>query len=140
MPLSLREAQPGDIPACIRVFTAAARTAFPWIPPEARGADHFLESLGEEELWVAEADGTIAGLVSIHLADAFIHHLYVHPRHHRQGIGRALLALALRRCGGHAELKCLEANRAACRFYAHLGWRAVDWGWSGAGAWIRFRY
>ena len=79
------------------------------------------------------------GFVSIYLPERFIHSLYVHPARHRQGIGQALLDLALRRCGGRAELKCQEGNRGACAFYTRLGWRPVDWGWSTAGPWIRFR-
>ena len=70
----------------------------------------------------------------------FIHSLYVRPDRHRQGIGRALLDRALGRCGGHAALKCQEANRAACQFYLRLGWRPMDWGWSEAGPWIMFAY
>jgi GNAT superfamily N-acetyltransferase len=62
------------------------------------------------------------------------------PNLHRRGIGRALLNLALARCGGHAELKCQEANRKACLVYTLLGWRPVGWGWSMTGPWIRFRY
>ncbi len=94
----------------------------------------------EEELWVAEEWGRIRGLVAVYRAASFIRHLYVDPDHLRLGIGRALLALALRHCGGTAELKCDEANRAAQAFYLAAGWRPVDWGWAPSGPWIRFRY
>ncbi|HEX7199447.1 MAG TPA: GNAT family N-acetyltransferase, partial [Dongiaceae bacterium] len=111
-----------------------------WLPPEEIRPDHFQDSLREEEVWVAGTGSRITGLVSIYLPDRFIHSLYVDPARQGQGIGSALIDLALRRCGGHAELKCQEGNRAACRFYVERGWQPADWGWSSAGPWIRFRY
>jgi GNAT superfamily N-acetyltransferase len=138
--MQLRPGEPRDLEACVQVYRAAAIPAFSWLPPEAITADYFLESIREEELWVAERGGRVEGFVSIYLPGGFIHSLYVHPAWQRQGIGRALLEQALRRCGGHGELKCQEANRAACRFYQALGWRPAGWGWSTAGAWIRYCY
>jgi GNAT superfamily N-acetyltransferase len=138
--LSLRPAEPGDLDACAEVYVAAAAVAFPWVPPAARGPAAFRGSIQDEEIWVAEAPDAIAGFVSIYLPQRFIHSLYVRPDRHRQGIGRALLDRALGRCGGHAALKCQEANRAACQFYLRLGWRPMDWGWSEAGPWIMFAY
>jgi GNAT superfamily N-acetyltransferase len=138
--MRLRPAEPHDLDACGAIYLAAARIAFPWLPPEEIRIDDFQASLREEELWVAEAGGEVAGFVSIYLPERFIHSLYVDPARHGLGIGRALLALALRRCGGHGELKCQEGNRAGCRFYTEQGWRPAGWGWSSAGPWIRFRY
>jgi GNAT superfamily N-acetyltransferase len=135
----MRLAAPGDLEACAEIYLTAAPIAFPWLPSDAIRREQFEAAVQEEELWVAETGGTIAGFVSIYLPERFIHSLYVHPARHRQGIGQALLDLALRRCGGQAELKCQEGNRGARAFYARLGWRPVDWGWSTAGPWIRFR-
>ena len=134
-----RLAEPRDIDACAAIYQAAASLAFPWLPPEAISGDQLLADLREEELWVAEREGMVAGFVSIYLPERVVHSLYVHPLHHRRGIGRDLLTLALQRCGGHAELKCQEGNRQAAFFYTQLGWQPVDWGWSTAGAWIRYR-
>jgi GNAT superfamily N-acetyltransferase len=140
--MRVRPAEPRDLAACTDIYLAAARIAFSWVPPEEirADADHIQDSLREEEVWVAEMADHVAGFISIYLPDRFIHSLYVDPLRHGGGIGRALLEQALRRCGGHAELKCQERNRAACRFYMERGWRPVGWGWSSAGAWIRFRY
>jgi GNAT superfamily N-acetyltransferase len=138
LPLGLRLAEPSDLEACAEIYLTAAPIAFPWLPSDAIRREQF-EAAVQEEVWVAETGGTIAGFVSIYLPERFIHSLYVHPARHRQGIGQALLDLALRRCGGRAELKCQEGNRGACAFYTRLGWRPVDWGWSTAGPWIRFR-
>ena len=136
----LRQSEPRDLERCSEVYSLSARLAFPWRPPEETAPDRFPDSIQDEELWVAEMERGIVGLVSIYRPDSFVHHLYVDPALHRRGIGRALLSLALARCGGHAELKCQEANREACLVYTRLGWRPVGWGWSTAGPWVRFRY
>jgi GNAT superfamily N-acetyltransferase len=138
--MDLRLAEPRDLDACGDIYLAAGRIAFPWLPPEELRIDDFQASLREEELWVAELAGEVSGFVSIYLPERFIHSLYVDPARQGRGVGSALLTLALRRCGGHAELKCQEGNRAACRFYGEQGWRPVGWGWSSAGPWIRFSY
>ena len=135
----LRLGEPRDHEACAAIYLAAAPLAFPWLPADAIRREQLDEALREEELWIAERDGAVAGFVAIYLPDGFIHSLYVDPARHRQGIGQALLELAFRRCGGRAELKCQEGNRGACAFYTRLGWRPVDWGWSTGGPWIRFR-
>jgi GNAT superfamily N-acetyltransferase len=138
--VGLRPAEPRDLEACARIYVAAAEVAFPWLPPAARGADGFWSSIPDEEISVAEGPNGVLGFVSVYLPDRFLHSLYVDPRAHRRGIGRALLSLALRRCGGHAHLKCLEANRPACLFYTLNGWQPAGWGWDSAGPWIRFFY
>lgn len=134
-----REGHGEDIPACAGIFARLFAVTHPrsaTVP----GGRHFEDPIAGEELWVAEAPDGIAGLVTVWRPDAFIHHLYVHPAWHRRGIGRALLQLALARCGGHAELKCDEANRAAHTFYQEMGFRPAGWGWSSYGPWIRFHY
>jgi GNAT superfamily N-acetyltransferase len=137
---AIREGRPEDIAACARIYERALPMAFPRLAPIGAGEREFADSIAGEELWVAENEGRIAGLITIWRPDAFIHHLYIVPAWQRRGLGRALLAFALRRCGGHAALKCNEANRPAHAFYQAAGWRPAGWGWSAHGAWIRFRY
>jgi len=131
MGLNLRPAAPGDLPACLEIYRAA------W----SGGDAHALrESFREEEVWIAEREDVPAGFVGLCRPHIFLHSLFVHPLCQRRGIGSALLELVVRRCGGHAELKCQESNRSALQFYAGRGWRPVGWGWSPDGPWIRLRY
>jgi ribosomal protein S18 acetylase RimI-like enzyme len=140
MELILREGRPGDRPACVHIFAAVQPLTHPnrggVRPP---GADFEAVTRGED-LWVAESAGRVLGLIAIYHPARFIHHLYVDPGYLRRGIGRALLALGLRQCGGAADLKCDEANREAQAFYLAAGFRPVGWGWAPNGPWIRFRY
>ena len=139
MDLILRPARPEDRLECEQIFIAAQPLAYPRQREGAPGSADFDPATREEDLWVAEASGRIRGWVAIYRPARFIHHLYVDPGHLGQGIGQALLTLALRYCGGAAELKCDEANRAAQAFYRAAGWHPVDWGWAPSGPWIRFR-
>lgn len=142
---TIREGRAEDIADCTLIYERALPVAFPRLAHVSPGAGspgprEFADSIAGEELWVAEEAGRIAGLVTIWRPDAFIHHLYIVPDWQRRGLGRALLALALRRCGGHAALKCNEANHPARAFYQNAGFRPAGWGWSTQGAWIRFEY
>ena len=140
MALTLRPFGPADREACVRIFRLAQPLAYPrqarTVPPR----EDFDTVTRDEDIWVIEENDAIAGFVSIYRPDGFVHHLYVDPSRHRWGIGRALLEAALRQCGGHADLKCNEANRAAQGFYLAAGFRPVEWGWAASGPWIRYRF
>lgn len=78
--------------------------------------------------WVAEVDGHVVAMLSLsHAADGvhWIDHLYVHPSHVARGIGGALLALALQRCGRPLRLYTFTANTGARRFYERHGFVAI---------------
>jgi GNAT superfamily N-acetyltransferase len=144
----LRGYEAADRDDCARIFVAAQRFAFPWEPPGTVVEADFDRSIRGEELWLAEvapqaprsgrASWQVAGLVSVFMPDRFVHSLFVDPAFHGRGLGSALLDRALYATGGHASLKCDERNRKACLFYERRGWRASEWGWDPAGAWIRF--
>jgi GNAT superfamily N-acetyltransferase len=144
----LRAYEARDRDACARIFVAAQRLAFPWEPPGTVVEADFDRSIQGEDLWVAEvaapvskvsgAGWRVAGLVSVFMPTRFVHSLFVDPPFHGRGLGSTLLDRALYAAGGHASLKCDERNRKACIFYERRGWRASEWGWDPAGAWIRF--
>jgi GNAT superfamily N-acetyltransferase len=144
----LRAYDARDRDACAHIFVAAQRMAFPWEPPGTVVEADFDRSIQGEELWVAEiarpapksgqTRWQVAGLVSVFIPNRFVHSLFVDPAFHGLGLGSALLDRALYATGGRASLKCDERNRKGCIFYERRGWRASEWGWDSAGAWIRF--
>lgn len=78
--------------------------------------------------WVAEIDGHVVAMLSLSHADEGVHwidHLYVHPSQVARGIGGALLALALQRCGRPLRLYTFTANTGARRFYERHGFVAI---------------
>lgn len=106
-----------DRPTLRALFLQARRAAFHWLPSDHFRPDDFDEQTRDECVLVAEDDaGSLTGFVSVWEPDSFVHHLYVAPDRHRQGIGQALL-----RAAGWPQrllrLKCLAQNEAALAFY-----------------------
>ncbi|MBL6430512.1 MAG: GNAT family N-acetyltransferase [Alphaproteobacteria bacterium] len=85
------------------------------------------EYLPDAEPWVACRGLQPVGFIS--LLDTFIGGLFVTPRHHGQGIGRALIAQALER-KGEPGLEVQTADTRAHAFYEALGftegWRRAE--------------
>ena len=128
--LSFRPFQPADRDSLRQDYSAwpsrwPIRGGPAW---RSRARDCDTVTRGEESGWRKKVEQSKGSCRSIWRAGAFIHHLYIDPSGHRQGIGRALVTLALRQCGGHGELKCNEANRAAQAFYLAAGCRPVGMG------------
>jgi GNAT superfamily N-acetyltransferase len=83
-------------------------------------AEYFLPA---HEVWVADADGQVAGYVGFD-AD-WINHLYVHPHVQGQGLGPQLLALATAD-GRTRRLWTFQQNARARRFYEARGFVLVE--------------
>lgn len=79
--------------------------------------------LPSAETWVACRSGEAVGFIS--LMDQFIGGLFVAPGHHGQGIGRALVAHALKR-KGELLLEVYTDNGQAFAFYKALGFRELS--------------
>jgi ribosomal protein S18 acetylase RimI-like enzyme len=82
------------------------------------------EGLFDGELWVAEADGAVAGFVA--LDDDEVTWLYVDPQRYRQGVGRALLRHALAAAGPRVEVTVLDGNPAALALYRSEGFTVTE--------------
>jgi GNAT superfamily N-acetyltransferase len=85
-------------------------------------ASHIVEAC---ELWVAEHDGALAGILV--LDGAFIDQLYVEPGLTGGGIGSALLAVAQRERPQGLRLWAFQSNTGARRFYERHGFVEVRW-------------
>lgn len=111
-----------------RIFTTVISTA-PWLPEFARAQTDFAAASEGEDVWVAArpTDG-ICGFISVWRPQSFIHHLYVDPRFHHQGVGTALLASLADWLPAPWTLKCAAANTLAHAFYTARGWRTIDTG------------
>jgi GNAT superfamily N-acetyltransferase len=80
------------------------------------------------EVWVAEADGRILGMVEVvpHEAKAELHMIFVEPGEVRSGVGRALMRHAEGRARAHGAQRLeLDADPNAVPFYARMGMRVV---------------
>ena len=109
-----------------RLFQQVMCATFPDDDP-ARYATHlFGQYIAGETIWVAQADATIVGLISLWPSPPFIHFLLIADGWRRQGLGARLIAAATAGIDGPVDLKCRLDNPAAQRFYKSLGWQEVD--------------
>jgi GNAT superfamily N-acetyltransferase len=79
--------------------------------------------VGDCELWVAEHDGALAGILV--LDGEFVDQLYVDPGLTGRGIGSALLAVAKRERPQGLRLWTFQTNTGARRFYERHGFVEV---------------
>lgn len=122
--MELRPAVAADLPALAEVWLRSRWAAHPAMPAPARPDDEVRAwvrgwDLTTDEVWVAEVDGVVAGL--LRATPTWLDDLYVDPAHAGQGVGSALLELlkALRPAG--FGLYVFEANHPARAFYAAHG-------------------
>ncbi len=124
----VRAATESDLIEVARIFQTVVSSA-QWLPESSRAATDFAAASEGEDVWVAYRESLgICGFISVWRPQSFIHHLYVDPRYHRQGIGTALLRSLADWLPGPWTLKCAAANTSAIAFYTAQGWRRIDTG------------
>jgi ribosomal protein S18 acetylase RimI-like enzyme len=122
---SIRRARSEDTDAIARLFERSFGT-LTFLPVLHSLAEHrvfFGRLITEEEVWVAEAGGVIAGFLV--LGERTLDHLYVEPERTGSGIGTALLAHAKARRPAGFTLWTFQANDGARRFYERHGLEPV---------------
>lgn len=124
----LRRATVADASEVADVFLASFRAALPGVrlahtDDEVRGwiASHLIP---ERETWVAEQDGVVLGLMTVH--DGWLEQLYLAPDARGRGLGDRFVALAKERQPDGLQLWTFQANGPARRFYARHGFREVE--------------
>jgi N-acetylglutamate synthase-like GNAT family acetyltransferase len=78
------------------------------------------------DVWIAEVDGVVAGMCALEDRGErwMLEHVWVEPRLHGRGIGRALVSRAIGTArGGRAQVVELLADPYATGFYEKLGAR-----------------
>jgi GNAT superfamily N-acetyltransferase len=123
----LRPARPEDAPAIADIIIAA-RLTMTYVPLEEEGARNFFKNIAPTiyTFHLAEVDGQPVGVAAIEEGDDFLHHLYIHPGFHRQGLGTTLLNWAKAERPAGLQLWCFQANAPARAFYERHGFVAVE--------------
>jgi GNAT superfamily N-acetyltransferase len=80
--------------------------------------------LASSEVWVAEAEGRVAGFAA--LGALLLEHLYVRPGMQGRGIGTQLLERAKERRPAGLRLWVFQRNEGARRFYERHGFDLVE--------------
>ncbi len=133
---ALRAATPADAAAVARVLTESRRLLLPFLPQVHGDADVVAWVAGtllpRGGVTVAAVDGEVQGVLATALdpgdGAGWIEQLYVHPAHAGAGLGRALLAQALRTLPRPVRLYTFQANVHARAFYENHGFVATAFG------------
>ncbi|WP_421726059.1 GNAT family N-acetyltransferase [Bauldia sp.] len=123
----LADADP--LTACLEVAYAEDAARLADLPSMSDGV---AGQIANDQVWVAEADGTVVGGLVLATGDGFMQlvNVAVHPDRRGTGLGRALLQLADREAvaQGFAEMRLnthagMDANVG---LYTRLGWIETD--------------
>ena len=129
----LRALQPGeakvravrntDAGGCAQVYLRAREFALPTVPSvhPPREVRRWMadDVVGRTDMWVAEVDGTIVGLLV--LAAGWIEQLYIDPAWMGRGLGDRFVKLAKERMPDGLQLWTFQVNEPARRFYERHG-------------------
>jgi 8-oxo-dGTP pyrophosphatase MutT (NUDIX family)/GNAT superfamily N-acetyltransferase len=119
----LRPVRQNDAGGCAQVYLRSRAFALPTVPVvhppnEVRRwmAD---EVIGHADVWVADLDGTIVGLMVID--GGWLEHLYLDPAWVGRGLGDRFMRIAQQSASEGLQLWTFQANEPARRFYARHG-------------------
>lgn len=119
----LRPMRPQDVPNVAKIYLASRQAYFPWVK-KPQYADFERVSVGEL-VQVAVVADEIVGFAALSEWDSFLHLLFVKIGWQQQGVGKALLDWARQQVQRPLELKVVQANVAAQRFYEREGFRII---------------
>jgi GNAT superfamily N-acetyltransferase len=126
----IRRMAPEDADEVAETFVASFETLLTFLPNLHTPEEHrrFITEIvrRDHEVWVAVHDGRVVGFAAVG-ADT-LGHLYVHPDHHRRGVGSALLEKTKELRPDGFTLWTFPANERACRFYEERGLQAIEFG------------
>ena len=113
--LTLRPATAADAGVLAAIHRRARESAgIPNLHSRTAIRRFLLHTATRSRVMIACRDGAPVGYAALH--NGWLDQLYIHPDHHRRGIGRALLAWA-RRESPELRLYCFAHNARALAFY-----------------------
>lgn len=125
---TIRQCTEADKPALRELFLRVRQQSFVWVDPASVRLEDFDTATADEEIWVAEVEGAIAGFVSWWPPENFLHNLFIDTSRQRTGAGTALLHKCLERTGRPVRLKTSVQNENAIAFYSKHGFAIIGGG------------
>jgi ribosomal protein S18 acetylase RimI-like enzyme len=118
--VNLRPATADDVEAIVKIALAARTSAdIPNLHTRNEDLAFFGRLVASKRVMIAEKAGIPVGFAAID--DGWLEHLWIAPEHHRQGIGRKLLAWARAVVPGDLRLYVFTHNVRAIAFYRAHG-------------------
>lgn len=124
--IKLRAMQSEDQAELAQLYLTTRKNHFSWVDnPKLSDFDYATTG---EHVQVAVIQNEIVGFASLSEWDSFLHLLFVKTNWQNNGVGKALLNWA--RTSSHLplELKVVQANQAARRFYDREGFKVIAYG------------
>ena len=123
----IRPYRDSDLADVLEVWSRSARDAYDFLDDdffEAERAQIEREWMPIAETWVYEAEGRVAGFISL-IGRYEVGAFFVDPALQGQGIGRALMDHA-RELRGTLQLDVFAENEKGRRFYDRYGFHQID--------------
>ncbi len=127
--MQIRPYTAADSEAVVTLWRAVMAVTYTFLEAHTEAEDraYFARVIvAENELWVAEIDGRIAGYLA--LQGDFLDRLYIAVERQRQGVGSALLGHAKQLSPAGLRLFTHQKNTGACRFYEARGFEVFQYG------------
>ena len=126
----IRQARHTDAGDSAEVFLRSREFGVPNVPLEHTDSEvrRWMadEVVGRTDMWVAELDGTLVGLMV--LEPGWITHLYLDPAWMGRGLGKRFMELAQKRHPTGLQLWTFQDNEGSRRFYERHSFVAVEFG------------
>ena len=122
----IRPYRPADLEDVIKVWAAASAVAHPFLSAEFQEIErHNIGNihLPNAETWVWESDGSVVGFIA--LLGNEVGAIFLDPRLHGDGIGRALMDHA-RDVRQELEVEVFTENAIGRAFYARYGFELIQ--------------
>jgi putative acetyltransferase len=123
----IRSSRASDGPAVVEIWRRAVDATHDFLTAQDRAAIDLdvARDLPQAPLWLAIDDrGYAIGFMG--LSGSHLDCLFIDPRHHRQGVGRKLVAHA-QSFHPVLETEVNEQNHGARAFYARIGFKPFAW-------------
>ncbi|AOW12115.1 acetyltransferase [Hydrogenophaga crassostreae] len=124
--MKIRQYETADLAAVLSSWEAATRLAHPFMTNEfiAQEKTNVAELyIPNTDTWVAEIDGSVEGFVA--LIGNEVGAIFLQPRQHGKGVGRALMDKA-KELHGSLEVQVFKDNPIGRNFYARYGFEGQD--------------
>jgi putative acetyltransferase len=124
--VNIRPYENADLAAVLSSWEAATRLAHPFMSNEfiaqekANVAELYIPNT---DTWVAEIDGSVEGFVA--LIGNEVGAIFLQPRQHGKGVGRALMDKA-KELHGSLEVQVFKDNQIGRNFYARYGFEGQE--------------
>jgi putative acetyltransferase len=124
--ITIRRYQPSDADAVIAIWEAANALAHPFLSRDfvdTVRADMRAVYLPNAETWIAERDGRPVGFIA--MIGTEIGGLFLDPRYHGKGFGRAMVDTVVA-AKGSLQVEVFANNRIGRAFYDCYGFVPID--------------